>query len=215
MEQGPKPKRTRLTAEQRRERILEAARQVFLEHGFAGARTRRIAEEAGITEALLYRYFPSKADIFRAAVHEPLERFVEQLLATTADIERQGDRQQRLRRVNEQLLQFMADSAPFLAVVLLSEQSEARRFYQNDLHPTLSGPIYEVISRITGWRQRDGSLIFAAMFGVHMGLAIDALLRGRDVDAPRVADHLTRLFSEGMPDEVQAAPVIFTQKTRR
>ena len=35
-----------------------------------------VAEEAGITEALLYRFFPSKSDIFRAAVHEPLERFV-------------------------------------------------------------------------------------------------------------------------------------------
>ena len=210
MEQAPKPKRTRLTAEARRERILEAARQVFLESGFAGARTRRIAEEAGITEALLYRYFPSKADIFRAAVHEPLERFTEELLATTADIDtRQDDRPQLLRQVNEKLLQFMADSGPFLAVVLLSEQNEARRFYQSDLHPTLSGPIYEVISRITGWRQRDGSLIFAAMFGVHMGLAVDALLRGRDIDAPRVADHLTRLFSAGMPDEVQSAPVSF------
>lgn len=215
MEQASKPKRTRLTAEQRRERILEAARQVFLESGFAGARTRRIAEEAGITEALLYRYFPSKADIFRAAVHEPLEQFTEHLLATTQDIDtRQGDRQQLLKQVNEQLLKFMADSGPFLAVVLLSELNEARRFYQTDLHPTLSGPIYEVISRITGWRQRDGSLIFAAMFGAHMGLAIDSLLRGRDVDAARMADQLTRLFSEGMPEEVQAAPVSFTPKGR-
>jgi len=210
MAQAVTPKRTRLRAEERREKILEAARKVFLENGFAGARTRRIAEEAGITEALLYRFFPSKSDIFRAAVHEPLERFVEELLATTQDIDpAEGDRRDRLRQVNEMLLQFMADSAPFLVVVLLSELSEARRFYQSDLHPTLSRPIYEVVSKITGWRQRDGSLIFAAMFGTHLGLAIDAMLRGRDVDAPRVADQLTRLFSDGMPEEVQAAPVSF------
>ena len=210
MAQAVTPKRTRLRAEERREKILEAARKVFLENGFAGARTRRIAEEAGITEALLYRFFPSKFDIFQAAVHEPLERFVEQLLATTADIDpAEGDRRDRLRQVNEMLLQFMADSAPFLAVVLLSELSEARRVYQTDLHPTLSRLIYEVVSKITGWRQRDGSLIFAAMFGTHLGLAFDALLLGRDVDAPRVADQLTRLFSDGMPEAVQAAPVTF------
>jgi AcrR family transcriptional regulator len=210
MVQAVKPKRTRLRAEERREKILEAARKVFLESGFAGARTRRIAEEAGITEALLYRFFPSKSAIFQAAVHEPLERFVEELLATTADIDpAEGDRRDRLRQVNEMLLQFMADSAPFLAVVLLSELSEARRVYQADLHPTLSGPIYEVVSKITGWRQRDGSLIFAAMFGTHLGLAFDALLLDRDVDAHRVADQLTRLFSDGMPEAVQAAPVTF------
>jgi AcrR family transcriptional regulator len=210
MEPVVQPKRTRLRAEERREKILEAARKVFLESGFAGARTRRIAEEAGITEALLYRFFPSKSEIFRAAVHEPLERFVEELLATTADIDPdEGDRRDRLRQVNEMLLQFMADSAPFLAVVLLSELSEARRFYQTDLHPTLSRPIYEVVSKITGWRQRDGSLIFAAMFGTHLGLAFDALLLDHDVDAPRVADQLTRLFSDGMPEQVQVAPVSF------
>jgi len=215
MAQAVRPKRTRLRAEERREKILEAARKVFLESGFAGARTRRIAEEAGITEALLYRFFPSKSEIFRAAVHEPLERFVEELLATAADIDPdEGDRRDRLRQVNEMLLQFMADSAPFLAVVLLSELTEARRFYQTDLHPTLSRPIYEVVSKITGWRQRDGSLIFAAMFGTHLGLAFDALLLDGNVDAPRVADQLTRLFSDGMPEDVQASPVTF-RKTRR
>jgi AcrR family transcriptional regulator len=204
------PKRRRLRAEERKEIILEAARRVFLENGFAGARTRRIAEEAGITEALLYRFFPSKSDIFRAAVHEPLEKFVGELLATTADIDPdEGNRRDRLRQVNEMLLQFMADSAPFLAVVLLSELSEARRFYQTDLHPTLSGPIYEVVSKITGWKQRDGSLIFAAMFGTHLGLAVDALLMGTDVDAPKVGEQLTRLFSDGMPEHVQSAPVTF------
>lgn len=215
MARAVRPTRTRLRAEERREKILEAARKVFLESGFAGARTRRIAEEAGITEALLYRFFPSKSEIFRAAVHEPLERFVEELLATTADIDPdEGDRRDRLRQVNEMLLQFMAGSAPFLAVVLLSELSEARRFYQADLHPTLSRPIYEVVSKITGWRQRDGSLIFAAMFGTHLGLAFDALLLDGDVDAPRVADQLTRLFSDGMPEDVQASPVTF-RKARR
>jgi AcrR family transcriptional regulator len=215
MAEAAAPKRTRLRGAERREKILDAARRVFLENGFAGARTRRIAEEAGITEALLYRYFPSKSAIFQAAVHEPLERFVDELLATAADIDTgRGDRRDRLRQVNEMLLRFMADSAPFLAVVLLSELGEARRFYQDDLHPTLSRPIYEVVSKISGWRQRDGTLIFAAMFGVHMGLALDGLLRGYEVDAGRVADQLTRLFSDGMPEEVQAAPVSFRRPRR-
>src|SRR5437763_1075397 len=74
------PGRTRLKGEERRQLILEAARRVFLETGFAGARTRRIAEEAGITEALLYRFFPSKLAIYEAAVLQPLEAFVARLL---------------------------------------------------------------------------------------------------------------------------------------
>ena len=205
-------KRTRLKGEERRRLILEAARRVFLESGFAGARTRRIAEEAGITEALLYRFFPSKLAIYEAAVLAPLEEFVAQMLAATGEIEARADgREDGLRRINEMLFHFMRESAPFLAVVLLSELNEGRRFYQNDFHPVLSKPINDVVSRITGWRspKGDSSLIFAAMLGVHMGLAIDGLLRDTPPDEARVAGQLTALFSDGLPEEAQQATVSF------
>jgi AcrR family transcriptional regulator len=205
-------KRTRLKGEERRQLILEAARRVFLESGLAGARTRRIAEEAGITEALLYRFFPSKLAIYEAAVLAPLEAFVAEMLAATGEIEAQSDnREDGLRRINEMLLHFMRDSAPFLAVVLLSELNEGRRFYQNDFHPVLSKPINDVVSRITGWQspKGDSSLIFAAMLGVHMGLAIDGLLRSAPPDEALVAGQLTSLFSDGMSEEAQQAMVSF------
>ena len=46
------------------EKILEAASEVFTEKGFAGTRTRDIAEEAGINLALLNYYFRSKEKLF-------------------------------------------------------------------------------------------------------------------------------------------------------
>ena len=205
-------KRTRLKGAERRQLILEAARRVFLESGFSGARTRRIAEEAGITEALLYRFFPSKLAIYEAAVLQPLEAFVADMLAATGEIEaRSENREDGLRRINEMLYHFMRESAPFLAVVLLSEVNEGRRFYENDFHPVLSKPINDVVSRITGWRspKGDSTLIFAAMLGVHMGLAIDGLLRGVSPDEAEVAGQLTTLFSDGMPEEAQQALVSF------
>ena len=46
------------------EKILEAASEVFTEKGFAGTRTRDIAEKAGINLALLKYYFRSKEKLF-------------------------------------------------------------------------------------------------------------------------------------------------------
>ena len=46
------------------EKILEAASKVFTEKGFAGTRTRHIAEHAGINLALLNYYFRSKEKLF-------------------------------------------------------------------------------------------------------------------------------------------------------
>ncbi|OWY61320.1 hypothetical protein B7486_64405, partial [cyanobacterium TDX16] len=43
-----------------RARILEAAAEVFTEHGYAAGTTNRIAERAGMSVGSLYQYFPNK-----------------------------------------------------------------------------------------------------------------------------------------------------------
>jgi AcrR family transcriptional regulator len=54
-------KRRRLTAEQRRERILRGATRVFAERGYTDASMTAIAKAGGITPAVIYDHFPSKA----------------------------------------------------------------------------------------------------------------------------------------------------------
>jgi AcrR family transcriptional regulator len=60
----------RQSAEQRRQQLLEAALPLFSEHGFEGTTTRAIAEAAGITEALIFHYFPTKLALFQAIIVE-------------------------------------------------------------------------------------------------------------------------------------------------
>ncbi len=54
------------------ERILEAARAVFLEHGVA-ATTAEVAKRAGVAEGSIYKRFATKADLFRAAMSVELD----------------------------------------------------------------------------------------------------------------------------------------------
>lgn len=49
-----------------RDRILDAAKKVYAQHGFRGATTRLIAIEAGVNEVTLFRTFGSKASLFEA-----------------------------------------------------------------------------------------------------------------------------------------------------
>lgn len=53
-------------AEVKREAILAAAKEVFAEHGFAGATIDEIAAKAGVAKGTPYLYFPTKADLFYA-----------------------------------------------------------------------------------------------------------------------------------------------------
>src|SRR5882757_2055723 len=92
MEQaGTPPARRRLRAPERRDQIVSAARAVFSELGVSGTRVRDVAERAGITEPLVYRYFRSKDEIYQLAILEPLDRFIESLTAQTHELAQRSD----------------------------------------------------------------------------------------------------------------------------
>lgn len=61
----------RLSCDERRCAILGAAKRVFARLGFEGAKTKDIAKEAGVSEALIYRHFPSK-ETLHGALHDQL-----------------------------------------------------------------------------------------------------------------------------------------------
>jgi AcrR family transcriptional regulator len=77
----PRTRSRRLPADERRAELLAAAVRVFSREGFHGATTRAIAREAGVAEALLYRYFADKKDLFVCAVRETSARLVQGLKA--------------------------------------------------------------------------------------------------------------------------------------
>ncbi len=57
--------RKRLTSEERKQTIVNAALPLFAEKGFARTTTRDLAAAAGISEPLLYKHFPSKEALYR------------------------------------------------------------------------------------------------------------------------------------------------------
>ncbi|HEU4717985.1 MAG TPA: TetR/AcrR family transcriptional regulator [Bacteroidia bacterium] len=68
-----KPKKEEASTEQQ---ILEAARKIFREKGFDGARMQEIADEAKINKAMLHYYFRSKDQLFRRIFVETMQSFL-------------------------------------------------------------------------------------------------------------------------------------------
>ena len=64
------PAYTRLQVDERRRQLIDAGSRAFGEHAYEDLSMREIAETAGVSKALLYHYFPSKIDLFKAAVDE-------------------------------------------------------------------------------------------------------------------------------------------------
>src|SRR5262245_5334850 len=64
---GPRPA-PRMAAEDRREQIIGVAVRLFSQKGFRGATTKEIASAAGVNEAIIFRHFATKSDLYAAII---------------------------------------------------------------------------------------------------------------------------------------------------
>ena len=89
--EAPTPTQKRLAAPERRAQIIEAAIREFGRHGFRGATTKALAKAANTSEATIFKHFPTKADLFLAALEETTSAETEVLVQQLQDLADQGD----------------------------------------------------------------------------------------------------------------------------
>jgi AcrR family transcriptional regulator len=76
---------TRMSAEERRELVLEAAVTEFAARGLAGTSTEDVARAAGISQPYLFRLFPTKKALFLALVERCFQRVADAFTAAAGD----------------------------------------------------------------------------------------------------------------------------------
>ena len=111
--------RQRLTSEQRRDVLLDAAARVFAAHGYHAASIEQIAGEAGITKPVIYHHFPSKQHLHRAV----FEHYAQQHLATAASHGHDGTPKERFRDLVAGMFAF-AHEKPHAWQLLLGDSSD-------------------------------------------------------------------------------------------
>lgn len=62
------PAASRMAADERRSQILQIAVRLFSQHGFRGTTTREIASAAGVSEAMVFRHFATKHELYAAII---------------------------------------------------------------------------------------------------------------------------------------------------
>ena len=80
---SPKTPSPRIPAAARKASIIRSAAAIFGEKGFNGTKTREIAARAGVSEALIFKHFPSKEDLYAAILAEesPLPGLLDRIQA--------------------------------------------------------------------------------------------------------------------------------------
>ena len=195
--------RTRLNSAARREVIVEAARSVFLDDGYNGARTKLIAERSGITEAILYRHFASKEELFEASVVAPLSALLDELLDRSRTIMATDDPVElRIHRLEQAWIELSIQIVPLLGVALFSDQQNGNRRYRELLMPFLASMLEATSGSglIPPEAGTSGAVIVHAAFGMNLLLAVDQLASSKKPDVAGLAGQITDLFFFGLSE---------------
>ena len=67
---APPPHAGRMASEDRRRQIVQVAMQLFSERGFRGTTTKEIAQAAGVSEAIIFRHFATKDELYAAIIDD-------------------------------------------------------------------------------------------------------------------------------------------------
>jgi len=197
----------RLVRAKNRERLLQAASELFSQRGYRGTTTRDVAEAAGITERTLFRHVPSKAALFREAVIAPVEAFVTSFSQAWAD-RPQGarDTEVEVREFFANLLAVIEGERHLLLALMaaLAYESEDEDFpeLQHTLSPMLStlDRIFAVEAELRGWTL-DPVVGVRMIVGMALAVTVHADWLFADQKTPRreaLVEQLTQLTTWGL-----------------
>ncbi|OZC42686.1 hypothetical protein CH289_27220 [Rhodococcus sp. RS1C4] len=187
----------RFAPEERQEAILRAAREVFSETGLGGARTKAIAEQAGVAEGTIFKYFKSKDVLFERAVVDVLEQLVKRVetaAVTYAGAVGEKNRVDQARQFHKETAHLMTEIAPLLGAVMSAEgNSGSQNYYDRLVGPSI-GRVADAldISLKSVNQQIDPRLLSLVIFGSHFFIAMDT----RSNDDPEYAAHMSESLVE-------------------
>ncbi len=196
----------RLPAEQRRQQILTVATDLFARQGYQGTTTRQIAQKAKVNEAILFRHFPVKQDLYWAVIEEKCRvmiagRSLGDQLSGVTDV-----RQALTAMATDVLERFGRDTS--LMRLLLFSALEAHKLSERFFQSHIAGHYEELAKylkkRIKAGEFRDVDPLLAArcFFGmINHFLLVQELFGGKQhhpYSHRRVAETLTDIWLEGM-----------------
>jgi AcrR family transcriptional regulator len=103
----------RLTADERRDEVVEAAIGEFARGGYQATRTADIARAAGVSQPYLYALFPDKKALFLACYERAVERIRATLIEARETAAEGDDLDERLRRAYQELIRARPDQLLF------------------------------------------------------------------------------------------------------
>src|SRR5260370_9117794 len=145
---------TRLSAPDRRQEAFEVDGKLFARQGYNGDKTREISRMAKVNEAIIFRHFPTKEDLYWAVIEEQCRPGRSRTsVELQAQLQEQGDLRQFLVALAKQILQRDTMLTRLLLYSALENHKLSQRFFR-----TYVATYHEVLAEHLRKRMESGEL---------------------------------------------------------
>jgi TetR/AcrR family transcriptional regulator len=146
----------RMPSEDRRRQLLRVAVESFAQNGFSGTKTKDIAAAAGVSEAILFRHFASKEDLYHAILDEKEATLGgERWFVEMNELAERRDDRGLFQHVARQLIRSFREDAAFHRLLLYA--SLEGHLLADLFHERFGLPMGDFLSRYIALRQQEGA----------------------------------------------------------
>ena len=198
----------RLPASDRRLQLVETALDFFSRKGFGGTTTKEIAAAAGVTEAIIFRHFPTKQDLYNAVLdhhHNACE--MSECMAQWKNCMDRNDDEGLVRTIIEKIIEaYRRDLRMHRVLLFAALEGHETGLERNRL---ISFPIFELLCQYILRRQSEGALreghpgaVVAAIAGMASHYATMTQMFGfpTNVSDRQIADSFVAIVMHGIQE---------------
>ena len=191
-----------MKANDKHEKIIEAAVKVFASKGFYNAKVAEIAREAGIADGTIYLYFKNKDDILISLFEEKINKII---LRVQAEIQKIDDPVEKLRKFITMHLKLVREDR-HLAEVIQVELRQSNKFMREydpvkflDYMNIISSVVKEGQQRNIFRKEVSPGIVKRALFGALDEMALHfVLVKESRYDIEKTADEIADIFILGL-----------------
>jgi len=141
----------------KKESLLEAAKELFGEHGYNDTTFKKISEKAGVALGLLTHHYGNKEKLFMAAGLDVLERLVARLKAAVTGAD---NGLEAVQRFCEEYLAFSIDpDEHFLVLIRCSPYSDVKTREDREVMEDKFSEVYRILEKCVGRGHDDGTIV--------------------------------------------------------
>jgi AcrR family transcriptional regulator len=149
------PRPPRMPGEDRRRQLLRVAVESFAQNGFSGTKTKDIAAAAGVSEAILFRHFASKEDLYHAILDEKEATMGDRWFVEMNELAERRDDRGLFQHVGRQLIRSFREDAAFHRLLLYA--SLEGHLLADLFHERFGLPMGDFLRRYVTLRQQEGA----------------------------------------------------------